>query len=269
MGRPFAVLRTTGSNEIVADVSIATAIPFTRYDVRLIQMPRPSSAPFQARVRAIQTVAPDAGREIGHGPHHPRQGWQVARRVSRAATRGARCGPGWTVGGCRSGCGHHFGDLRWSAVASSGDAPAGVPTPSPSAAQAGKVSEGLPASGRDEGDDHAPPSAGGRSPPRLGGKDNHTVSGPLRLDRCGSVAGAQHGAPTEAEARPRHGRRVSAQRCVGEGWLESVDLCELLGADRAAPQPQDVRVGHHHGRGGRALFQSAMPQVWPHVIGKP
>jgi hypothetical protein len=42
--RPFAVVRT-GSNEVVADVTIATAVPFTHYDVRLIQMPRPSSRP--------------------------------------------------------------------------------------------------------------------------------------------------------------------------------------------------------------------------------
>jgi hypothetical protein len=42
--RPTAVLRTA-SNEVVADVNIATAVPFTHYDVRLIQMPRPSSLP--------------------------------------------------------------------------------------------------------------------------------------------------------------------------------------------------------------------------------
>lgn len=42
--RPTAFVRT-GSNEVVADVNIATAIPFTHYDVRLIQMPRPSSKP--------------------------------------------------------------------------------------------------------------------------------------------------------------------------------------------------------------------------------
>lgn len=45
VARPFAVVRTAGSNEVVADVNIATAIPFTHYDVRLIQMPRPSSRP--------------------------------------------------------------------------------------------------------------------------------------------------------------------------------------------------------------------------------
>jgi hypothetical protein len=47
MARAIAEV-STGSNEIVADVDIATAIPFTRYDVRLIQMPRPSSAPCNA-----------------------------------------------------------------------------------------------------------------------------------------------------------------------------------------------------------------------------
>jgi len=40
--RPIAVLHTDGST-VVADVQIATAIPGIRYDVRLIQMPRPSS----------------------------------------------------------------------------------------------------------------------------------------------------------------------------------------------------------------------------------
>ena len=41
----LAVVRTTRSNEVVADVNIATAVPFTHYDVRLIQMPHPSSTP--------------------------------------------------------------------------------------------------------------------------------------------------------------------------------------------------------------------------------
>jgi hypothetical protein len=43
-GVPQAVVRTA-SNEVVADVNIAMAMPFTHYDVRLIQMPRPSSKP--------------------------------------------------------------------------------------------------------------------------------------------------------------------------------------------------------------------------------
>jgi hypothetical protein len=42
--RATAVVRV-GSNEVVADVKIATAVPFTHYDVRLIQVPRPSSKP--------------------------------------------------------------------------------------------------------------------------------------------------------------------------------------------------------------------------------
>ena len=44
MARAIAEV-STRPNEVVADVDIASAIPFTRYDVRLIQMPRPSSAP--------------------------------------------------------------------------------------------------------------------------------------------------------------------------------------------------------------------------------
>ncbi|HEX2286665.1 MAG TPA: hypothetical protein VHI10_17885 [Mycobacterium sp.] len=43
-GTPYGVMYTTG-NRVVADVQIAIARPHTRYDVRLIQMPRPSSAP--------------------------------------------------------------------------------------------------------------------------------------------------------------------------------------------------------------------------------
>lgn len=42
--RPTAVVRSNGS-EVTADVQIATAIPNIRYDVRLIQTPRPSSEP--------------------------------------------------------------------------------------------------------------------------------------------------------------------------------------------------------------------------------
>jgi hypothetical protein len=41
--RPTAVLRSTGS-EVIADVQIATAIPNTPYDVRVIEMPRSSAA---------------------------------------------------------------------------------------------------------------------------------------------------------------------------------------------------------------------------------
>jgi hypothetical protein len=43
VARPTALVRDTGS-EVVADVQIATAIPNTPYDVRLIQMPRSSAS---------------------------------------------------------------------------------------------------------------------------------------------------------------------------------------------------------------------------------
>ncbi|ULE32332.1 hypothetical protein [Mycobacterium sp. IDR2000157661] len=42
--RPQAVIRSDGST-VSADVQIATAIPNIRYDVRLIQAPKPSSSP--------------------------------------------------------------------------------------------------------------------------------------------------------------------------------------------------------------------------------
>jgi hypothetical protein len=41
--RPTAVVHSTGS-ELIADVQIATAIPNTPYDVRLIQVPRSSAS---------------------------------------------------------------------------------------------------------------------------------------------------------------------------------------------------------------------------------
>ncbi|MDT5015431.1 MAG: hypothetical protein QOD39_1591 [Mycobacterium sp.] len=43
MGRVFGVMTSTGST-VKADVQTALAIPGTHYDVRLIQVPRPSSA---------------------------------------------------------------------------------------------------------------------------------------------------------------------------------------------------------------------------------
>jgi hypothetical protein len=43
VGRPIAFVHTTGS-EVIADVQIATALPDTPYDVRLIQMPRSSAS---------------------------------------------------------------------------------------------------------------------------------------------------------------------------------------------------------------------------------
>jgi hypothetical protein len=46
-GRPTAWLRNTGS-ELIADVQIATVIPNTPYDVRVIQMPRSSATPCNA-----------------------------------------------------------------------------------------------------------------------------------------------------------------------------------------------------------------------------
>ena len=44
MGRPTATLRSDGST-VSADVQIATVLPNFPYDVRLIQVPRPSSKP--------------------------------------------------------------------------------------------------------------------------------------------------------------------------------------------------------------------------------
>lgn len=43
VARPTALMRNTGS-EVIADVQIATAIPDTPYDVRVIQMPRSSAS---------------------------------------------------------------------------------------------------------------------------------------------------------------------------------------------------------------------------------
>jgi hypothetical protein len=41
--RAFAVISTTKSNTVAAEVHLETAVPNTRYDVSLIQAPRPSS----------------------------------------------------------------------------------------------------------------------------------------------------------------------------------------------------------------------------------
>lgn len=43
-GRATAHIRTTDSSQVVADVHLVTALPNTHYDVRLIQLPRPSSS---------------------------------------------------------------------------------------------------------------------------------------------------------------------------------------------------------------------------------
>ncbi|MGX9791876.1 hypothetical protein [Mycobacterium sp. MMS18-G62] len=73
--RPTAVLRTT-SSEVVADVQIATAVPGTHYDVRLIEMPRPSSTPCGAgdpgvAVAALDTDEAGAGATTVRGPIAP------------------------------------------------------------------------------------------------------------------------------------------------------------------------------------------------------
>lgn len=74
-GRPIAVVRV-GSNEVVADVNIATAVPFTHYDVRLIQMPRPSSKPCGAgdpgvAVSGLMTDGAGAGSTTVRGNIEP------------------------------------------------------------------------------------------------------------------------------------------------------------------------------------------------------
>jgi hypothetical protein len=72
---PTAVLRV-GSNEVVADVNIATAVPFTHYDVRLIQVPRPSSKPCGAgdpgvAVSGLMTDGAGAGSTTVRGNIEP------------------------------------------------------------------------------------------------------------------------------------------------------------------------------------------------------
>jgi hypothetical protein len=61
--RATAVLHTT-SSEIVADVQIATAVPGTHYDVRLIQMPRSSATPCGAGDPGVAVGALDTD-EVG------------------------------------------------------------------------------------------------------------------------------------------------------------------------------------------------------------
>lgn len=70
--RPTAVLRST-SGEVIADVQIATAVPGTHYDVRLIQMPRPSARPCGAgdpgvAVGALETDDAGAAATTVRGP---------------------------------------------------------------------------------------------------------------------------------------------------------------------------------------------------------
>lgn len=72
-GRATAHIRTAGSGELVADVELAVAEPFTFYEVKLIQMPRPSSAGCEAgspgtAVGAINTDAAGTGAVTVRGP---------------------------------------------------------------------------------------------------------------------------------------------------------------------------------------------------------
>jgi hypothetical protein len=72
-GTPTAVVHTTGSNEVMADVHITTVLPDTRYDVRLIQVPRPSSSGCGAGdpgtvVGAVNTDAAGAASVTLRGP---------------------------------------------------------------------------------------------------------------------------------------------------------------------------------------------------------
>jgi len=71
-GRATAVVRSTGSN-VAADVQLVTALPGTHYDVRLIQLPRTSSAPCNAgdpgvAAGALNTDAAGAASVTVQGP---------------------------------------------------------------------------------------------------------------------------------------------------------------------------------------------------------
>lgn len=72
-GRATAHIRTEGSGEVVADVDLAVAEPFTFYEVKLIQTPRPSAASCEAgspgtAVGAINTDAAGSGFVTLRGP---------------------------------------------------------------------------------------------------------------------------------------------------------------------------------------------------------
>lgn len=72
-GRATAHIRTEGSGELVADVDLAVAEPFTFYEVKLIQMPRSSAASCEAgspgtAVGAINTNAAGSGFVTLRGP---------------------------------------------------------------------------------------------------------------------------------------------------------------------------------------------------------
>jgi hypothetical protein len=73
--RPTGVIRSDGST-VSADIQIATAIPDTHYDVRLIQMPRPSSASCNGgdpgvAVAALNTDGAGGGATTVSGPIAP------------------------------------------------------------------------------------------------------------------------------------------------------------------------------------------------------
>ncbi|KUI06408.1 hypothetical protein AU190_00415 [Mycolicibacterium acapulense] len=64
-GRGTSVIRSSGSN-LSADVTLDVAVPNTRYDVRLIQVPRPSSAPCLGSDPGV-AMAPLQTNGVGHG----------------------------------------------------------------------------------------------------------------------------------------------------------------------------------------------------------
>ncbi|RAV11652.1 hypothetical protein DQP55_13570 [Mycolicibacterium sp. GF69] len=63
--RTKSIIRSNGS-DVSADVTMDTAIPNTRYDVRLIQVPRPASAPCSGGDPGVAT-APLFVDGVGHG----------------------------------------------------------------------------------------------------------------------------------------------------------------------------------------------------------
>jgi len=71
-GRPVGAVRLDGG-ELVADVAIATARPNTGYDVRIIQVPRPSERPCNpgdpgVAAAALNTDGAGAGAVTVRGP---------------------------------------------------------------------------------------------------------------------------------------------------------------------------------------------------------
>ncbi|MDZ4268716.1 MAG: hypothetical protein U1D00_24020 [Mycobacterium sp.] len=71
-GRPTAQVRTEGA-DVVADIQFATGSPNTRYDVRVIQAPRPSALPCNAgdpgvAAAALFTDSAGAGALTVRGP---------------------------------------------------------------------------------------------------------------------------------------------------------------------------------------------------------